>query len=305
MSRRAQRKNKHRAQPSRPTLPAAAVATASAMAAATMAVGAPAPTIPVAAARPPATGPKTPEGKAVSRGNALKHGLTAKTVLLPGENPDEIQARADCWRETYNPQGAAEEELVDQIALCSLRLKRIAAAEEAVLAAQFHNADFQWDLEQSLKLDKFRRMLRRDRTTAILNLRSFGAGVSWLLEKWKVLESAFNHSQCWNTVALVGEAILHRGMHDESISSGYELAHLAVSCAEDHQNKKALVHFLENYHDEASAHIDNPETMKRFLDSMASYITDECLSRMRAFASGPWSKQGARCGPGSTGKSPT
>ena len=40
MSRRAQRKNKHRAQRSRPTLPASALATASAIAAATMAVGA-------------------------------------------------------------------------------------------------------------------------------------------------------------------------------------------------------------------------------------------------------------------------
>ena len=92
------------------------------MAAATMAVGAPAPVLDVAAVRPNpgASGPKTPQGKAISRANAMKHGLTAKTVLLPNENADEIQARADSWRETYNPQGAAEEELVDQIALASV-----------------------------------------------------------------------------------------------------------------------------------------------------------------------------------------
>ena len=235
--------------------------------------------LPAAAGRATATGPKTPEGRAISRGNALKHGLTAKTVLLPNENPDEIQAKADSWRQTYNPQGTAEEELVDQIALCSLRLKRIAAAEEAVVAAQFHGADLQWDLEQSLKLDKFRRMLKRDRITAILNLRSFGAGVSWLLEKWKVLDAAFSRHQGWKSVTVIREAILHRGMHDESLSSGYEFAHLAVSCVEDHQNKKELVHFLENYHDECRAYIDSPDTMKQFLDSMASYITDDCQSR--------------------------
>ena len=62
-------------------------------------------------------------------------------------------------------------------------------------------------------------------------------------------------------------------------SSGYELAHLVVSCVDDHANKKELVHFLENYHDDSRAYVDNPNTMKQFLDSMASYITDESQSR--------------------------
>ena len=91
-------------------------------------------------------------------------------------------------------------------------------------------------------------MLGRDRITAMPNLRSFSAGVSWLLEKWKVLDAAFSRHQGWKSVTVIREAILHRGMHDESLSSGYEwFAHLAVSCVEDHQNKEELVHFLENY----------------------------------------------------------
>lgn len=36
------------------------------------------------------TGPTTPEGKQASRLNALKHGLRAKNVIIPGqENPAE------------------------------------------------------------------------------------------------------------------------------------------------------------------------------------------------------------------------
>jgi hypothetical protein len=34
------------------------------------------------------TGPKTPEGKAAVRLNAVKHGLLSEQVLLPGEDED-------------------------------------------------------------------------------------------------------------------------------------------------------------------------------------------------------------------------
>ncbi len=31
------------------------------------------------------TGPKTPNGKAITKMNALRHGLTAQEILIPGE----------------------------------------------------------------------------------------------------------------------------------------------------------------------------------------------------------------------------
>jgi hypothetical protein len=39
------------------------------------------------------TGPKTPEGKAAVRHNALKHGLLAEQVLLP----DETKTPSESW----------------------------------------------------------------------------------------------------------------------------------------------------------------------------------------------------------------
>src|SRR5947207_5604298 len=60
------------------------------------------------------TGPKTPEGKSRSRFNALKHGLTAKTVVLPGEDADAFQGRLDAWTVDLAPRNDLEQGLVER-----------------------------------------------------------------------------------------------------------------------------------------------------------------------------------------------
>ena len=91
----------------------------------------------------------------------------------------------------------------------------IKKAEDEILDEHVNKAEGELKLEQDLRLLKFRRLLRRDRMTAILNLRAFGAGVSWLLGRWKRLESAFNTSQCWNGLRPLREALLLRGPDDD------------------------------------------------------------------------------------------
>ena len=223
--------------------------------------------------------PNLLEGKLKSRANALKHGMTAKTLLAPGEDPDEVRAKADYWRQTFKPQGAGEEALVKQLALAERRLDRISDIELATIDDQVRDAEVHWVADQRLRLVKLQRMLRSDRMTAIIKLQSFGAGVRWLLERWEIFEEEFNQSQCWTSVETIREAISLRGTHDERVSSGYEFAHLAVSCVENVKNNHELIHFLENYYDNGHASIDTVSGMKRLVNSMASYITDECISR--------------------------
>jgi len=65
------------------------------------------------------TGPKTPEGRAVSKMNALKHGLFSKEVLVRGlngkENRRELAALHERFWRQYCPVGPAEEMMLDQI----------------------------------------------------------------------------------------------------------------------------------------------------------------------------------------------
>ena len=80
-----------------------------------------------------ATGPRTPEGKARSSMNALKHGLTAQTsALMPTEDPAEYaQFHADMLND-LRPRPGLESALVERIIQLSWRLRRVPAAEAAL-----------------------------------------------------------------------------------------------------------------------------------------------------------------------------
>ena len=61
------------------------------------------------------TGPSSVEGKAVARFNALKHGLDAASLVIPGEDPAELAQLAEDFHRSYAPHGPVETELVEII----------------------------------------------------------------------------------------------------------------------------------------------------------------------------------------------
>jgi hypothetical protein len=80
-------------------------------------------------------GPRTPEGKARSAQNALKHGLRAqKHVVLPDEDAAEFQALEAALIEELAPLGALQAVLAQRIAAAAWRLGRADRLEAEVLA---------------------------------------------------------------------------------------------------------------------------------------------------------------------------
>jgi hypothetical protein len=61
------------------------------------------------------TGPLTQRGKAVVRLNALRHGLLARDVVLPGESADAFEELLSQVRAEFAPVGPIEELLVDRL----------------------------------------------------------------------------------------------------------------------------------------------------------------------------------------------
>ena len=79
------------------------------------------------------TGPKSAAGKQVARMNALKHGLQAEHVVIPGEDPEEFEALLRGLEEDCLPVGFRESLLVERIAHCTWLLRRSSLIETAML----------------------------------------------------------------------------------------------------------------------------------------------------------------------------
>jgi hypothetical protein len=78
------------------------------------------------------TGPITVAGRARSKRNALKHGLTAREVTVDEEEASKLEAFRDDIVWDLAPEGALEEELAQQIATDSWRLRRVLRLEAAL-----------------------------------------------------------------------------------------------------------------------------------------------------------------------------
>ena len=93
------------------------------------------------------TGPRTPEGRAVSRMNALKHGILSKEVLVHGlnrkESSWELSALHERFWQELNPVGPVEEMLVDQIVTTHWRLRRALTAESGEIALSVDEGQWQ------------------------------------------------------------------------------------------------------------------------------------------------------------------
>ena len=79
------------------------------------------------------TGPTTQSGKARSSQNAVRHGLTAETVIGPLEDPADYRAFEQAVTAAYDAETAVERELVLRLASLLWRLRRATSVETGLL----------------------------------------------------------------------------------------------------------------------------------------------------------------------------
>src|ERR1022692_3966513 len=95
------------------------------------------------------TGPRSVEGKSVSRFNALKHGIDAASIVIPGEDPADYDAMADHYLQEFRPQSASESFHVGAMLRADWQKGRLQRVE----------ADWQKGRLQRVEADLFRTVL--------------------------------------------------------------------------------------------------------------------------------------------------
>ena len=75
--------------------------------------------------------PAETAGTAVTRFNALKHGVLSRYTVLPWEDADEYHVLASSLADEHRPQGPTEEHLVEELAGILWRKRRLRLAEAA------------------------------------------------------------------------------------------------------------------------------------------------------------------------------
>ncbi len=85
-------------------------------------------------------GPKTEAGRKRSSQNALKHGLTSQTLVLPSEDPDEFNQLLTSYLDQFQPHGPAELHLVHEMVAAKWRLERLAIIETQLYVEFIENA---------------------------------------------------------------------------------------------------------------------------------------------------------------------
>ncbi|MFO0950793.1 MAG: hypothetical protein U0835_06480 [Isosphaeraceae bacterium] len=137
-------------------------------------------------------GPVSNSGKAVSRSNALTHGLSGAGVVLPPDEAEEVARReAECIQ-VFRPVNVAELFHARQYALESVRVERCQKIERALrknLARRGSDPDA-WDEDRRFDAEETAARLGRDPARTVRRLRQTLQGCEWLIERWEGLERA-------------------------------------------------------------------------------------------------------------------
>jgi hypothetical protein len=75
------------------------------------------------------TGPRSVEGKSISRFNALKHSVDAASIALPGEDPAAYQELVDSYDESYPPESVTHRFLIDNLIRADWHQRRLQLVE--------------------------------------------------------------------------------------------------------------------------------------------------------------------------------
>ena len=165
--------------------------------------------------------------------NALDHGCCAKTLILPGEEPEELERRQAAWSARFQPRDDPESRFLNDAVFSSWQLDRARRAQVARIRGNILNYGVDDDDKIAEQVDELGTRLFRDRcgplmlyptltsregfefsrppststpgkgedpdrpSLLLLRLQSTLLGCEWLLGQWSELKEILDRGEAW------------------------------------------------------------------------------------------------------------
>jgi hypothetical protein len=109
-----------------------------------------------------------------------------------------MQQRSSEFFHAYQPQNKTQVWMVDQAALCSIRIDRCQRIERRVRDKIALKAELTWDDDRRMEVEVLGRSLSKDPSATVQALRSTPQGCEWMITRWAMLaHSADTQEQAW------------------------------------------------------------------------------------------------------------
>ena len=215
------------------------------------------------------TGPRTVKGKSIVRGNALKHGRDALTLVsgLEHEDAKQVKQRVARYLDDWQPRTHAELDLVCQAARLSLAIERAERMEIAHMEGRIRAATKDRIQEvQPRRLEEVQELGRRllyiaaldeikvprkplwsdDPRLLVAKLEETADGCRWLLARWAEFRHLLDSRTHWELPVLLRFIRLQGKVVDESV---FDPALNAIFLAWDVIIPEFTKHYWEKFRD--------------------------------------------------------
>jgi len=139
------------------------------------------------------TGPKTAEGKARSRANSLKHGLTGEGIVIPTEDAAVLEERLAALEAEMRPGSTLARQLVGRVALMTIRLDRSAEHEAKAISHKMRKAAAEFDDARLAEMENYYSWIASEPATNARRLRTTPEGLKRLMDVMADLRDDLDH----------------------------------------------------------------------------------------------------------------
>jgi hypothetical protein len=158
------------------------------------------------------TGPRTEQGKNVSKFNNLKHCCYSESLIIPGESAGELQQRRDEWVQDLGALTAPERYEAFNAVHATWRQDRMRRAEAVALTELVDTVTEKFHEQKALETRNLVDRLAESPFEVVTALRNTTAGLTWMLgqvqrlEQWLTVSYAFVTSDRQRAIHLSGKA---------------------------------------------------------------------------------------------------